>query len=160
MKYTSYTIAVANQATLDLLDTIGITSTLCALDIHLCSHSLSCWLVLSAHLAGFIFMVRWIAFFGAGNWQTVSEETKDSIIFKRRNILTKQEQEGQFHEWNIAFKTQAGETKVWTVLQLTSLFAMVSQPGNCTISSWRSSGSMFKTRMQSDFCKVINTIST
>lgn len=54
-------------------------------------------------------------FFGNGNWQTVSEETKDSIIFKRWNALTKREQEGTFHEWNIAFENQAGETEVWTI---------------------------------------------
>lgn len=54
-------------------------------------------------------------FFGNGNWQTVSEETKGSIIFKRWNALTKREQEGKFHEWNIAFQNQAGETEVWTI---------------------------------------------
>lgn len=54
-------------------------------------------------------------FFGDGNWQMVSEETKDSIIFKRWNTLTKREQEGKFHEWNIAFENQSGETEVWTI---------------------------------------------
>lgn len=54
-------------------------------------------------------------FFGNGNWQTVSEKTKDSIIFKRWNALTKREQEGRFHEWNIAFENQSGETEVWTI---------------------------------------------
>ena len=74
-------------------------------------------------LAGWYYLRTWPLrfhgtlddFFGAGNWQTVSEETKDSMIFKRWNEVTRREQEGRFHEWNIAFENPTGKAEVWTI---------------------------------------------
>ena len=58
-------------------------------------------------------------FFGAGNWESVSEETKRSMMFDEylavRGTGYSDSVDGRFHEWNIAFTNREGETELWTI---------------------------------------------
>ena len=58
-------------------------------------------------------------FFGVGNWETVSEETKRSMMYDEylavRGTGYSDSVDGRFHEWNIAFTNREGETELWTI---------------------------------------------
>ena len=60
------------------------------------------------------------AFFGKGNWEQVSSETKESMMYttyvsSRGTPHLSGEQPGKFHEWEIAFTNRDGETEVWMI---------------------------------------------
>lgn len=60
------------------------------------------------------------AFFGKGNWEQVSAETKESLMYttyirSRSNSRLPEERPGKFHEWEIAFTNRDGETEVWMI---------------------------------------------
>ncbi len=57
------------------------------------------------------------AFFGEGNWEQISAETRESRMYTvtyRRNGLSDQ-RPGDYHEWDIAFTNRYGEPEVWTI---------------------------------------------
>lgn len=61
-------------------------------------------------------------FFGEGNWEWVSEETKNSSMFKDRDIhsyypYTPQidRLSGRYHVWNIVFTNRSGEKEIWAL---------------------------------------------
>ena len=59
-------------------------------------------------------------FFGKGNWQWVSSESKESRIYSvyytsRSNPALSGERPGTFHEWEIAFENRAGEQELWSI---------------------------------------------
>lgn len=60
------------------------------------------------------------AFFGEGNWEYLSEETKKSRIYTVRNYTSTpytndREEPGKYHNWNICFKNRNGEEELWTI---------------------------------------------
>lgn len=59
-------------------------------------------------------------FFGAGNWEVISEDTKDSMMYDKnitiRNAAWSSEEiPGKFHEWDIAFTNRNGDAEVWAI---------------------------------------------
>ena len=59
-------------------------------------------------------------FFGAGNWETVSEQTKESMMYSDYIVVRSApslsgETAGKFHEWDIAFTNRDGEQELWTI---------------------------------------------
>lgn len=59
-------------------------------------------------------------FFGAGNWEVISEDTKESIMYSesiivRDTLSLSGDIPGRFHEWDIAFTNRDGETEIWTI---------------------------------------------
>ena len=59
------------------------------------------------------------AFFGSGNWEQVSSETKESMIYtvyhSSSDGLRSGERAGKFHEWNLVFRNRYGEQELWTI---------------------------------------------
>lgn len=59
------------------------------------------------------------AFFGSGNWEQVSSETKESMIYtvyhSSSDGLRSGERAGKFHEWNLVFRNRYGEEELWTI---------------------------------------------
>lgn len=85
-------------------------------------------LILAGFAAGWYYMRTWPLrfhgeldqFFGAGNWKTVSEQTKESMMYSDYIIVRSApslsgERAGRFHEWDIAFTNQDGEQELWIV---------------------------------------------
>ena len=57
-------------------------------------------------------------FFGPGNWESVSEQTKRSMMYDRyiiRGTGLSGSEDGRFHEWDIAFTNRDGEPELWTI---------------------------------------------
>lgn len=65
------------------------------------------------------FHAEFDAFFGKGNWEQISSETKESLIYsvyhRSTNPSLSGERPGKFHEWDIAFTNPGGETEIWTI---------------------------------------------
>ena len=65
------------------------------------------------------FHAEFDAFFGKGNWEQISSETKESLIYsvyhRSTNPSLSGERPGKFHEWDIAFTNRNGETEIWTI---------------------------------------------
>lgn len=61
------------------------------------------------------------AFFGEGNWQVVSQEEKESIIFSVHHysslddLTPTPDTPGKFHNWDIAYTSPDGETSLWRI---------------------------------------------
>ncbi len=60
------------------------------------------------------------SFFGKGNWQCISEETKDSIVYTeyirvRSNPALSEEVPGKFKNWYISFENKDREEEVWYI---------------------------------------------
>ena len=59
------------------------------------------------------------AFFGKGNWEQISSETKESLMYsvyhRSTNPALAGDRPGKFHEWDIAFTNRNGETEIWTI---------------------------------------------
>ena len=84
-------------------------------------------LIVAGFVAGWFVLRTWPLrfhrdldqFFGAGNWESVSEETKRSMMFDEylavRGTGYSDSVDGRFHEWNIAFTNREGETELWTI---------------------------------------------
>ena len=84
-------------------------------------------LIVAGFVAGWFVLRAWPLrfhreldqFFGAGNWESVSEETKRSMMFDEylavRSTGYSDSVDGRFHEWNIAFTNREGETELWTI---------------------------------------------
>ena len=85
-------------------------------------------LILAGFAAGWYYMRTWPLrfhgeldqFFDAGNWKTVSEQTKESMMYSDYIIVRSApslsgERAGRFHEWDIAFTNQDGEQELWIV---------------------------------------------
>ena len=59
-------------------------------------------------------------FFGEGNWEVISEDTKDSMMYDKnitiRNAAWSSEEiPGKFHELDIAFTNRNGDAEVWAI---------------------------------------------
>lgn len=57
-------------------------------------------------------------FFGTGNWESVSEQTKRSMMHDQyiiRGTGLSGSTDGSFHEWDIAFTNREGEPEIWTI---------------------------------------------
>lgn len=59
-------------------------------------------------------------FFGAEQWQVLSEETKDSnmysVYYRSRNTPSLSgERKGKYHDWDIGFTNRNGETEAWRI---------------------------------------------
>lgn len=58
-------------------------------------------------------------FFGEGNWECVSEEQKESLMYSvtYRDVITEAytEKSGTYKNWYIAWTTPAGETEIWQI---------------------------------------------
>lgn len=59
-------------------------------------------------------------FFGEGNWERISEETKESIIFTdyiivHSNPALSGEMPGKFQNWYISFTNRDGEEEIWYI---------------------------------------------
>lgn len=59
-------------------------------------------------------------FFGEGNWEVISEDTKDSMMYDKNITIrdaawSSEEIPGKFHEWDISFTNRNGDTEVWTI---------------------------------------------
>lgn len=84
-------------------------------------------LIVAGFVAGWFVLRTWPLrfhreldqFFGAGNWESVSEEIKRSMMFDEylavRGTGYSDSVDGRFHEWNIAFTNREGETELWTI---------------------------------------------
>lgn len=85
-------------------------------------------LILAGLAAGWYYMRTWPLrfhgeldqFFGAGNWETVSEQTKESMIYSDYIVVRSApslsgETAGKFHEWDIAFTNCEGGQELWTI---------------------------------------------
>ena len=84
-------------------------------------------LIVAGFVAGWFVLRTWPLrfhreldqFFGAGNWESVSEETKRSMMFDEylavRGTGYSDSVDRRFHEWNIAFTNREGETELWTI---------------------------------------------
>lgn len=60
------------------------------------------------------------AFFGNGNWESVSEETKKSRIYTVRQyssdaLPSDREVPGDYHNWNIRFTNRNKQEEIWTI---------------------------------------------
>lgn len=60
------------------------------------------------------------AFFGKGNWETVSSEAKESMIYTVRyrssnRAIGSEERPGKFHTWDIACIDSSGEGEIWSI---------------------------------------------
>lgn len=58
-------------------------------------------------------------FFGKGNWENVSSETKESKMYsvyhRSHNVLLSGEEPGRYHNWDIVFTNRYGEEELWTI---------------------------------------------
>lgn len=59
-------------------------------------------------------------FFGEGNWEVISEETKESIMFTNyirsySNPVFSKRVPGKYKNWNVLFKNKEGKDEIWTV---------------------------------------------
>lgn len=59
-------------------------------------------------------------FFGEGNWELLSEDTQESLIYKeyvtvRSNPGLSGERAGKFHDWQIGFTNRDGEKEMWEI---------------------------------------------
>ncbi len=59
-------------------------------------------------------------FFGQGNWEYLSSESKDSIIYteyhsSRNGPPYADEVPGKFKNWTVAFANRYGESEIWTI---------------------------------------------
>lgn len=85
-------------------------------------------LIIAGFVAGWFVLRTWPLrfhgaldqFFGAGNWEAVSEETKRSMMFEeyraiRRAAAQSGSTDGRFHEWGISFTNRGGEPELWTI---------------------------------------------
>lgn len=85
-------------------------------------------LLIIAVIAGWYYLRTWPLrfqgqlddFFGKDNWEVISEDTKESMMYDKnitiRNAAWSSEEiPGKFHEWDIAFTNRDGDTEVWTI---------------------------------------------
>lgn len=59
-------------------------------------------------------------FFGEGNWEYLSEETKESRMYTVRYYsdvpaIANKEFPGDYHNWDICFSNRNGEKEIWTI---------------------------------------------
>lgn len=59
-------------------------------------------------------------FFGKGNWESISEETKESIIYTkyisvRSAPYLSEEVPGKYTDWNIKFTNKNGDDEIWKI---------------------------------------------
>lgn len=59
-------------------------------------------------------------FFGEGNWEVISEETKESIMYSEyiryyNNPVFSKTAPGKYKDWNILFKNKEGEDEIWKI---------------------------------------------
>lgn len=59
-------------------------------------------------------------FFGKDNWEVISEDTKESLMYDKNITIrdaawSSEEIPGKFHEWDISFTNRNGDTEVWTI---------------------------------------------
>lgn len=57
-------------------------------------------------------------FFGENNWEVISEETKESIMYSvtvRNSTGISEQVPGKYKNWNIKFKNKYGQDEVWRI---------------------------------------------
>ena len=83
-------------------------------------------LIIAGLVAGWFILRTWPLrfhreldqFFGAGNWESVSEQAKHSMMYDLyiiRGTGLSGSTDGSFHEWDIAFTNREGEPEIWTI---------------------------------------------
>ena len=84
-------------------------------------------LVIAAIIGGFYYMQSWPLrfhstfdrFFGEGNWELISAETKTSLMYevyyRTSDPIMSDEHAGDFHNWDIGFTNRNGEKEAWTI---------------------------------------------
>lgn len=85
-------------------------------------------LLIIAVIAGWYYLRTWPLrfqgqldnFFGKNNWEVISEDTKESLMYDKNITIrdaawSSEEIPGQFHEWDIAFTNRDGDIEVWTI---------------------------------------------
>ena len=84
-------------------------------------------LVIAAIIGGIYYMQSWPLrfhstfdrFFGDGNWELISAETKTSLMYevyyRTSDPIQSDEHAGDFHNWDIGFTNRNGEKEAWTI---------------------------------------------
>lgn len=85
-------------------------------------------LFIVAVIAGWYYLRTWPLrfqgqlddFFGKDNWEVISEDTKESLMYDKNITIrdaawSSEEIPGKFHEWDISFTNRNGDTEVWTI---------------------------------------------
>lgn len=85
-------------------------------------------LLIGAVIAGWYYLRTWPLrfqgqlddFFGKDNWEVISEDTKESLMYDKNITIrdaawSSEEIPGKFHEWDISFTNRNGDTEVWTI---------------------------------------------
>ena len=84
-------------------------------------------LVIAAIIGGIYYMQSWPLrvhstfdrFFGDGNWELISADTKTSLMYevyyRTSDPIQSDEHAGDFHNWDIGFTNRNGEKEAWTI---------------------------------------------